>query len=209
MMEGASVTVFVGAAVLLNISPGPDLLYVSSTAMTNGRRVGVAAAFGIAAGAMVHVVAAALGLSAILTTSETAFFVVKWLGAGYLIYLGLRSLFHGGAAAFGREGKRLTVKSAFRQGVMVDLFNPKSALFFVAFLPQFTAPSIGHLPFQLLALGIFVILIGLAVEVAAAFGASRLTAAMRERPRFAIWLDRFLGCFLIGLGMRLALQQRS
>lgn len=198
---------FASAAVLLNISPGPDLLYVTSTAIANGRRVGVAAAGGIAAGAMVHVIAVSLGLSSILATSKAAFTFVTLAGAAYLVFLGLRSLVTGSAGQLGRPGGSMSACAAFRQGVFVDLFNPKSALFFLAFLPQFADVSAGNLAAQLLLLGLTTILIGLVVEVAAAHGAARLTVTLRARPRVAMWLDRMLGTILIALGVRLALQQ--
>jgi threonine/homoserine/homoserine lactone efflux protein len=158
---------------------------------------------------MFHVVAVAFGLSAILATSDLAFGVIKWLGAGYLIFLGVKSLTHGGAATLGEGGKSIGVAAAFRQGVLVDLINPKSALFFMAFLPQFTVASAGHLPLQLMVLGMTVILVGLMIEAGAALGAARLTIALRSRPRFALWMDRVLGGLLIGLGLRLAMQQRA
>ena len=209
MIDPTSMLVFLGAALLLNISPGPDLLYVTSTAIRNGDRVGIAAAAGIASGAMFHVVAAAFGLSAIIASSDLAFGIIKWLGAGYLIFLGLRALSKGGASNLGNVGTPSSALEAFRQGVFVDLINPKSALFFMAFLPQFADLSVGHVPLQLMALGMTVILVGFVVESLAALGAARLTCVLRERPKFTVWLDRLLGCLLIGLGIRLAFQQRS
>ncbi|MBB6426930.1 LysE family translocator [Sphingopyxis sp. JAI128] len=200
---------FASAAVLLNIPPGPDLLYVTSTAIANGRRVGVAAAGGIAAGAMVHVIAVSLGLSSILATSKAAFTFVTLAGAAYLVFLGLRSWRTGSAGQLGRPGGSMSTGTAFRQGMLVDLFNPKSALFFLAFLPQFADVSAGNLAAQLLLLGLTTILIGLVVEVAAAHGAAQFTDTLRARPRAAMWLDRMLGTILIALGVRLALQRHA
>ncbi|HAQ89139.1 MAG TPA: LysE family translocator, partial [Pseudomonas sp.] len=144
--------VFFSAALALNVSPGPDLLFVLSRTLSGGRRVGVASVCGVCSGALVHVAAAALGISAIMATSALAFAVVKYVGAAYLLYLGVQALRSAGAtASFNLEAApKVSVWQAYRQGILVDVLNPKAAIFFMAFLPQFVRPDHGAVALQLL-----------------------------------------------------------
>ncbi len=202
--------VFLAAALALNISPGPDIAYIVSNTVASGKRHGFAASFGVCSGSVVHVLAAAFGLSAILAASAFAFSAVKWVGAAYLIYLGIRALVSAGAR-FKIDAQR-SENSAFaiyRQGFMIDVLNPKVAVFFMAFLPQFANPALGHVPAQLVLHGALVIAVALVVEAGIVLIAARFTDALRRSPRIGLWLDRALGTVLIGLGMRLALQQRA
>jgi threonine/homoserine/homoserine lactone efflux protein len=202
---------FLSAVVALNISPGPDMIYILSRTIAHGRRVGFACSFGVCTGALVHVTAAALGLSAILAASATAFSVVKWIGAAYLLYLGARALLSAGRT-FAFDGisiPKVTPLAAYRQGVMVDLLNPKAAIFFMAFLPQFVDRAKGHIPFQIFVLGLLVVVAAVFWEAILVIGASRLTAALRRRPNVGKWLDRAFGGLMISLGLRLATEQRT
>src|SRR5688572_237462 len=203
--------VFFTAALALNLSPGPDIAYIVSNTVAHGKRHGFAASFGVCSGAIVHVLAAAFGLSAILAASALAFSAVKWVGAAYLIYLGIRALMTAGAgfAIDGNPRKRHSTITVYRQGFMIDVLNPKVAVFFIAFLPQFADPALGHIPAQLVLHGALVIAVGLAVEAVIVLIAARFTAALRRNPKIGLWLDRALGTVLIGLGLRLALQQRA
>jgi len=202
--------VFFAAALALNISPGPDIAYIVSNTVAQGKRHGFAASFGVCSGAIVHVLAAAFGLSAILAASALAFSVVKWVGAAYLIYLGIHTLMTAGSGFTinGAARKGRSTFAIFRQGFMIDVLNPKVAVFFMAFLPQFADPTAGHIPLQLMLHGALVIAVGLAVEAIIVLVAARFTEALRRNPRIGLWLDRALGTVLIGLGIRLALQQR-
>jgi threonine/homoserine/homoserine lactone efflux protein len=203
--------VFFTAAFALNISPGPDIAYIVSNTVAQGKRHGFAASWGVCSGAIVHVMAAAFGLSAILAASALAFSVVKWVGAAYLIYLGIHALMTAGAG-FSIDGKPRKDRSTFaiyRQGFMIDVLNPKVAVFFMAFLPQFSDPTMGHVPLQLVLHGALVIAVGVLVEAVIVLIAARFTEALRRNPRIGLWLDRALGTVLIGLGVRLALQQRG
>lgn len=198
---------FFTAALAINISPGPDLIYVLSRTVAEGRRVGFASLLGIWTGALVHVSAAALGLAALLAASDVAFAVVKYVGAAYLIYLGLRA-WRAQAPVLDKEQKpdrRVTPWMAYRQGVAVDLLNPKAAIFFLAFLPQFVRPEAGHVSAQIMLLGVLVIAVAVVVESAAMLLASRLTRTLRGNARASRWLQRLLGSVLVGLGVRLAL----
>lgn len=206
-MDSASYwLVFFGAALAINLSPGPDLLFVLSRTVAEGRKVGFASLCGIWTGAWVHVTAAALGLSAILAASAIAFDIVKYVGAAYLVCLGIKALLtKSQAPGVLPEARRTTPWQAFRQGVTVDLFNPKAAIFFLAFLPQFVRPELGHVAMQIMLLGMLVIAVAVVVETTVMLLAARMTHALRGNARIALWLQRVFGSVLIGLGARLAL----
>ncbi len=199
--------VFLSAAFAINISPGPDLIYIVSRTIAQGRKIGLASSLGVCTGALVHIFAAALGLSAILATSAMAFSVVKYIGAAYLFYLGIQTLRSKGISfdVPAKKETETTVWQAFRQGVLVDVLNPKVAVFFMAFLPQFIRPELGHDSVQIIFLGVLVDLLGLVVESLVVLTAARTTGFFRANPKVSIWLDRLLGSVLIGLGLRLAL----
>lgn len=202
---------FFSAALAINISPGPDAVYIVSNTIAHGRRIGFASSFGVCAGALVHVFAAAFGISAILVTSATAFTVVKWAGAAYLIYLGIKTLTSAGQSFVAKSDKspHPSFFRAFRRGMMIDILNPKVAIFFMAFLPQFVNPALGSVPAQLVLLGILVIGVAIMVESVYVLGSSSLTAALGRNPTIGRWLDRLLGGVLVGLGLRLAFQERA
>lgn len=203
--------VFLSAALALNLSPGPDLLYVLSRTLAGGWRVGFASACGVCSGALVHVAFAALGISAILATSALAFTVVKYLGAAYLLYLGIQALRSAGEGTRRtlEAGPRTTPWQAYRQGVLVDILNPKAAIFFMAFLPQFVRPEHGAVATQLLILGVLVVVVAIIVECLLVLLANRASAALRRSRRLSLWLDRLLGSILVGLGIRLGLSERG
>ncbi|WP_456268902.1 LysE family translocator [Kushneria sp. AK178] len=196
---------FLGAAVMINLTPGPDMLYLMAKSASGGRREGLAAGAGLWCGAMGHALAAALGLSAVVMASATAFTAIKLVGALYLFYLGVQALRHAGRQFRPPEpGARPTgAWRAFRQGILVDLLNPKTALFFMAFLPQFVRPEAGPVPAQLLLLGMLTIVVAIPIELAVVLGAARLTDWLRRRERLAQWLDRLMGTVFIALGARL------
>ena len=212
-------TPFLIAAVLLNVSPGPDMAYIIGQTAVHGRKIGFFSSFGVVSGAFVHVFAAALGLSAILATSALAFSIVKWVGVAYLVWLGigaLRSSFAKSSSASDIDdiasarvtAHNVTAFQAWRQGAMIDVLNPKVAIFFMAFLPQFVHPEQGHGALQFLILGTTVNLIGLVVEgmIVLMVGA----AALRIKGNGAIgaWLQRSLGAMFIALGLRLAITEQ-
>lgn len=211
MSDPAFWLVFFSAALALNLSPGPDLLFILSRTLSGGRRIGIASACGVCSGALVHVAAAALGISAILATSALAFAVVKYVGAAYLLYLGIQALRSAGAGAALdlRAAPRISAWRAYRQGILVDILNPKAAIFFMAFLPQFIRPGQGAVAVQLLFLGALVVLVAIIVECAMVLLAARASSALRGNLRLNQWLNRFLGSVLIGLGIRLGFAERA
>ncbi|VBB09049.1 lysine-type exporter protein (lyse/ygga) [Lucifera butyrica] len=202
---------FSAAALAINISPGPDLMYILSRTLANGKNVGIASSAGVGAGALVHVSAAAFGLSTLLATSITAFNLVKYIGAAYLIYLGIKnwrcSGTHLDLAAKSVPG--VSPWQAFKQGMLVDILNPKAAIFFMAFLPQFVRPEIASIPLQLFGLGTLVIIMGLVVETIFILLASTISCHLQKKNSVSKWLDRFLGSVFVGLGIRLALLDKA
>lgn len=199
---------FLIAAVLLNLSPGPDIAFILGQTLRGGRRAGLAACLGIWTGAFGHVVMAAAGLSAILAASSLAFSAVKWVGAAYLIYLGIKALLSDGGSFFSTGAKSGTTMTAvFRQGVLVAILNPKVAIFFLAFLPQFVVPGAGPVWAQFFLHGLLIIAVATLIEPPLVLLGDRLTTGLRNNPRVGLWLDRSLGTLLVGLGLRLAMDK--
>ncbi|SHJ33669.1 Threonine/homoserine/homoserine lactone efflux protein [Desulfatibacillum alkenivorans DSM 16219] len=198
-------TSFFAAALILNLAPGPDIAFIMGHTVNGGKKNGLAAMFGIWTGAMGHVALAALGLSAIVAASATAFSVVKWAGVAYLLWLGLQAFRSGGEAlTANKEVKSGNLWPVFRQGVLVDLFNPKVATFFLAFLPQFVVQGAGPMWLQLFVHGALIIVVAAFVEPPIIFLGDRLTVKLRESKKVGLWLERCLGAMLVGLACRLA-----
>jgi len=202
-------TAFFTAAVLLNLSPGPDIAFILGQTAKGGRSAGFAAMFGIWTGAFGHVLMAAVGLSAILATSAAAFSVVKWAGAAYLIWLGIKALrsrggsFISEAGPGGRTGWRI-----YRQGILVSVLNPKVAIFFLAFLPQFVVAGAGPVWAQLFLHGSLIIAVAALIEPPLVIAGASLARAIRNSRTLGLWLDRGLGTLFVALGVRLALSER-
>jgi len=200
---------FLATAFVLNISPGPDLAFIMGHTLSSGRRHGIAAMLGIWSGALCHVGFAAVGLSAILAASATAFAVVKWVGVGYLAWLGVQALrskssaFQADAAPRARSMLRI-----FLQGMMVDVLNPKVAIFFLAFLPQFVVEGAGSAWIQLVVHGVLIIAVGARIEPPLVLIGDRLTRRLRANTKLALWLDRTLGVLFLTLAARLAALHR-
>jgi threonine/homoserine/homoserine lactone efflux protein len=200
--------VFVTAGLLLNLAPGPDVLYIVGRSLSQGRAAGIVSALGIGAGCLVHVAAAACGLSALMFALPRVYDLVRYAGAAYLIWLGLRALFGRANATDLRALAPTSLRVVFRQGAFTNMMNPKVALFFLAFLPQFADPAAGPLAPQLLTLGLIFDFNGTLVCIAYAMVASRLGDWLRSRYRASVWLNRATGGLFIALGLRLALQER-
>jgi threonine/homoserine/homoserine lactone efflux protein len=206
MPHGATLLAFAAAALVLLLIPGPAVLYIVSQSVEHGRRAGLVATLGVHAGTMVHIAAAALGLSAILVSSSLAFAAVRLVGAAYLIYLGLRTLLdRSGGEGTATPPREARLARIFRQGVLVNVTNPKTALFFFAFLPQFVDPHGAAVPEQIVALGLTFALLGLVTD--SLWGIAAGSAAGWVKGRSAVrnvqrWIT---GCVFIGLGVATAL----
>ncbi|ASW08083.1 MULTISPECIES: LysE family translocator [unclassified Rhizobium] len=200
---------FLTAAILLNLSPGPDIAFILGHTIRSGMRSGFAALFGIWSGACLHVLMAAAGLSAILAASALAFSTVKWIGAAYLIWLGIQALRSKGEGAWIKEaGRALSLSRIYRQGIMVSLLNPKVAIFFLAFLPQFVVEGAGPVWAQLLLHGSLIIVVAAFIEPPLILLGGRLSDALRRNRSLGLWLDRGLGTLFVALGVRLAISAR-
>ncbi|HEY0808166.1 MAG TPA: LysE family translocator, partial [Pseudonocardiaceae bacterium] len=204
---GAEWLVFLGSTAVFAMLPGPGILYVLARALRGGRSEGFRSATGTALGAMVHVTAASFGLSAVLATSAQAFTVIKFIGGGYLILLGLRTL-------FGRSKGEAPVRPGGRrgpivQGVLTEVFNPKTALFFLAFLPHFVHPERGGGPLVFILLGLVVVAMALVVDLAVAAGAGTLGAKLAARPHWMSRQKAVSGVAMVGAGTALLLAERD
>ena len=207
MPDAHALALFMAAGLALNLTPGPDMLYVAARAAAEGRAAGIASTLGIATGTLVHIALVAFGLTALLAAVPVAYTAVRLAGAAYLVYLGVRTLLRPGGLA----ERTLTPASrwaVFRQGVVTNVLNPKVALFFLAFLPQFVDPARGSAGLQVLALGLLFDASGTLVLLAVALGASRAAGRLRRSAGAARWLERATGILFVGLGLRLAVASR-
>jgi len=203
---------FVLAGLLLNLTPGPDMAYIGARAAAGGFRDGVAATLGITAGCVVHTLAAALGLSALIAASASAFTVIKWAGAAYLAYAGVRLILssaRGPSAANVERPRPARAAAILREAFVINVFNPKVALFFLAFLPQFIASGAPHQALAFLALGCLFNVNSLFVNVPVAWLASRATRGMRTGGRAARVLQGSVGALFVLLAARLATLERA
>jgi threonine/homoserine/homoserine lactone efflux protein len=194
---------FVVASFLLWLTPGPDTMYILARSVAQGRRAGLVSALGIGSGLLIHTVFAAVGLSAILATSTVAFSGLKVAGAAYLIYLGVRALGRKAGPLGSWQVESLSSWRVYRQGVVSNTLNPKVAIFFLAFLPQFVDPVAAQGPMPFLFLGAIFVVGGTLWSVGQALCAASATRAIRRNPRWLGWLERLSGCVYIALGLNL------
>lgn len=206
MLPLETLLIFTGAALVMNLSPGPSNFYVMSRSLSQGISAGVLSALGLACGSMIHVVAATMGISALLMTSATAFTVLKYAGAAYLIWLGIECIRNTGnterAAVVAVPPK--SAREIFVESVAVELLNPKTAMFFLAFLPQFVDPSIGSVTSQFLILGLIITISGLPCDLFIALASGRASGLIAENAPFRRALDRVSGGILISVGVFVA-----
>ena len=203
MIEGNKLALFLSAALVLAVMPGPGILYVLGRTLNGGRREGVSSALGTFLGGLVHAVAAAVGLSALLVASAAAFQTVRYAGAAYLIYLGISMVRNRHLQIAGSDASP-TGHQSFIQGVTTEILNPKTALFFLSFIPQFVVPSKGHAAFQFLVLGSISVALNTAVDLVVVFFAAALAKRLRSSPNFNTKQRAASGLGMIGLGLYVA-----
>jgi len=206
--DADALLLFAGAGLLLNVTPGPDVLYILGRSLSQGRRAGVISALGIGTGCLVHVLAAALGLSALMLALPGAYDAVRYAGAAYLVWLGVKALRSSAGPLQVQAMAAVSPRRIFWQGALTNALNPKVALFFLAFLPQFAAPERGPLGPQLLLLGAIFTVNGTLVCIGFALAAARLGDWLKRRFGVTRLLDRATGALFIALGLRLALGGR-
>ena len=209
MPEKTAFATFLVAALMLNLAPGPDMLYLIGRSLGQGRRAGVLSALGIFTGCLVHIVAAAVGIAALLRSSPVAFDVVRYAGAGYLIYLGVRMLANKPQLPADANLPLQPLHRIFYQGVITNILNPKVAMFFLAFLPQFVDPGRGSVAAQIVLLGMIFDIGGTLVNLCIALAAGALGDRLRGSRRTANMQRWLAGSVFLALGARLALARRA
>ena len=196
---------FLIASALLTIAPGPDIVYVLTRGISQGPRAGVAAALGFASGCIFHTVLAAVGIAAIIRSSDVAFDVVRYAGAAYLIWIGIQALRHRSSFSIEGASDKRALATIYRQSVIGNMLNPKVTLFFLAFLPQFVNMQAGHVGWQLALLGFIFMLQTIVIFGAVALFSGWLGAWIRRKPLIGQRLNVFAGITFIALGIRVAL----
>ena len=201
---------FLIAGILLNLTPGSDTMYILGRSISQGKKAGLFSALGISSGALIHTIFAALGLSMILTQSATAFNIVKYLGAIYLIYLGIKAITSIENRGFELKDdiKLISNRRIYLSGILTNVLNPKVALFFLAFLPQFIDPNYANSTISFIILGLAFVTTGTIWCLILALFSAKLTSRIKENYKLKGWLDKFTGVVFIFLGIRLALQKK-
>lgn len=211
MPSRETIALFMLSALALNLTPGPAILFILARCLGEGRTAAVVSVFGLATASVIHAAAAAFGLSALFVYSPFAFAIIKYCGAAYLIYLGVTGFRSGGIAGISlriKGGGRRSLATAYWQGLLTDLLNPKLLFFFFSFLPQFVDPTRGEPSAQMLLLGLLFQITGVPTNLAVALAGGSLARLVARRP---FWADAQRWCssaLLIGLGVRLALSER-
>jgi len=205
MFELHQLLIFIAAGIALNLTPGPDMLYTIARSIGQGRAAGIVSALGIATGAIAHIIGATFGISALFAYSATAYTILKYAGAGYLIYLGVRTLLSGKTVRMKGTRQDASLGKIFWQAVLTNVLNPKVALFFISFLPQFVDPGAGSVTLQTLLLGIIFDVNSTIILIAIALLAGTAGQWLATKETFWKWQQRFTGSILIALGAKLAL----
>ncbi len=211
MLDPTQFALYVAAALLLAVTPGPGIFYVAARTLAGGRTEGVASSFGTGLGGMVHVLAGSLGISAVVLASAEVFAALKLLGAAYLVWLGIRTIQAARrdlAGGLGPAAPPIGARRAFREGVVVEALNPKTAAFFLAFVPQFVDPAAGQVALQFVLLGFVSVALNTLADILVAFAAGRIREGAAARPAFIRRLRQASGGALIALGCGLALARR-
>ncbi len=198
---------FLGASAALTIAPGPDNIFVLTQGITRGRGPAIITALGMCSGVSVHTIAAAFGISALFYSSLPAFNVVKYAGAAYLLYLAYKTMTERSSMALGTADTRGTA-ALFKRGFIMNVLNPKVALFFLAFLPQFVTPSAGHVPLQMLLLGLIFMLQAIVIFSLIGYFSGGIGRYLMARPALAKYFDRLTAGVFASLAIRLALTER-
>jgi threonine/homoserine/homoserine lactone efflux protein len=208
MPSAETLLVFSAAALALIVVPGPAVLYIVAQSIDRGRLAGVVSALGVATGGLVHVTAATIGLSSLLVSSATAFTVVKYAGAAYLIGMGLWTILRGRETSEATAPSERRLRRRYWQGVVVNVLNPKTALFFLAFLPQFVDPDAGSAALQLAVLGLVFVVLAVASDCVWALAAGTASARLRDSRRFLAVQRYVSGSVFVGLGALTATAKR-
>lgn len=201
------VLLFLIAAMMLTLAPGPDNIYVLTRGIAQGKKAGLVAALGFASGLLFHTLLAVLGFAAIIKAYPAAYHALQYAGAAYLVYLGIRTLRAAASMSLDAGMTPVSLARIYWQSVIANILNPKVTLFFIAFLPQFVNLQAGHVAWQMLLLALVFILQALAIFSAIAFFSGIVGAYFQRQARAALYLNRLAGCAFVGLGIRIALPE--
>ncbi len=209
MIDPTAFALFLAAALVLAMTPGPGIFYVAARTLAGGRAEGIASSLGTALGGLVHVLAGAMGVSALVMASSELFTALKWLGALYLLWLGVRTWRSAGEPLTAEAaGPSVGARRAFREGVWVEALNPKTAAFFLAFIPQFVRPESGSVSLQFIVLGLVSVGLNTAVDILVALAADRVRQGATHHPRRIRRLRQGAGGAMVALGVGLLLSRR-
>ena len=208
MINTATLMTYMAIVLGFVFIPGPATLLTITRAAGSGTKVGIATGIGIAAGDLFHTCMAILGISALIAASAALFSIIKYIGAAYLVFLGIRAMLEEAPAEFPSGGIPMSARKAFRQAILVEVLNPKTALFFLAFLPQFVRPEHGSIALQLALLGALFVSLGLISTVVYAMSAGRLGSFLRRHPKVLKRQGKVVGTIYCALGARLAFEHR-
>ena len=201
------VFLFLIAAMMLTLAPGPDNIYVLTRGIAQGKKAGLVAALGFSSGLFFHTLLAVLGFAAIIKAYPAAYHFLQYAGAAYLVYLGIRTLRSAASMSLDASMTPVSLSRIYWQSVIANILNPKVTLFFIAFLPQFVNAHAGHVAWQMLLLAVVFILQALAIFSAIAFFSGIVGAYFKRQARAALYLNRLAGCAFVGLGIRIALPE--
>ncbi len=201
------VFLFLVAAMMLTLAPGPDNIYVLTRGVAQGKKAGLVAALGFSSGLFFHTLLAVLGFAAIIKAYPAAYHALQYAGAAYLVYLGIRTLRSAASMSLDATMAPVSLSRIYWQSVIANILNPKVTLFFIAFLPQFVNVQAGHVAWQMLLLAVVFILQALAIFSAIAFFSGIVGAYFKRQARAALYLNRLAGCAFVGLGIRIALPE--
>ncbi|MEO8356228.1 MAG: LysE family translocator [Chloroflexota bacterium] len=208
MIEPATFALFIGVSWALIIAPGPDMFYAITRGMAHGRRAGMVSAIGVVFGILIHTTAAAFGLTLLLQNSASAFFLVKFMGAIYLLYLGIKAWRDKSTFRPQTSASSANTSALFWQGVLSNVLNPKIAIFFLAFLPQFVDRGSSHMALQMVILGVTFACFGLGFLLLVGYSSGTIGRWLLYRPQYARFFQRAVGGILMGLGIKLAFTER-
>lgn len=208
MIDTVTLATYIAVVFGFVFIPGPATLLTVARSTTSGTKAGIATGLGIAVGDIIHTAMAVVGISAIIYASAFMFSLVKYLGAAYLIYLGIQAFKARATSTSEAQVAVLTPQEAFRQAILAEVLNPKTALFFLAFLPQFVKPENGSVMLQLTTLGLILVALGLFSTIFFAISAGSVGHYLRQNPKIVRWQGKIVGTIYCGLGIRLALQER-
>lgn len=208
MFTFATLSAFIAIVIVLFLTPGPAVLFIATRTVQSGRKSGIMAGLGVATGDLIHTLFAAIGLSAILMTSALAFNIVKFAGVAYLIYLGIRAILEKPSDPEMPKISPASALSSYRQAILVEVLNPKTALFFLSFLPQFVNPGSGSSILQFIILGLIFVLLSAIYTTVLAMSIPLLGGIVKRVSWMGRWSGKIVGSIYIGIGLKVAMQSR-